>query len=102
MEELWTATGGETVMLGQQAGAAGMRYLHVVPGGNWYALGRVVGLAWLVGPLAAGLLVGGSALAAHCWYGARAGLTTLVLGALSPFVLFTASAQKQRRAGFQL
>ncbi|WP_420966588.1 IclR family transcriptional regulator [Bradyrhizobium sp. B120] len=34
MEELWTATGGETVMLGQQAGAAGMRYLHVVPGGN--------------------------------------------------------------------
>ena len=34
MEELWTATGGETVMLGHQAGAAGMRYLHVVPGGN--------------------------------------------------------------------
>ncbi|MCC8981558.1 IclR family transcriptional regulator [Bradyrhizobium acaciae] len=34
MEELWTATGGETVMLGQQAGAAGMRYLHVVPGGS--------------------------------------------------------------------
>jgi len=34
MEELWTATGGETVMLGQQAGAAGMRYLHVVPGSS--------------------------------------------------------------------
>ncbi|WP_076866256.1 IclR family transcriptional regulator [Bradyrhizobium mercantei] len=34
MEELWTATGGETVMLGQQTGAAGMRYLHVVPGGS--------------------------------------------------------------------
>ncbi|PDT76083.1 helix-turn-helix domain-containing protein [Bradyrhizobium sp. C9] len=34
MEELWTATGGETVMLGQQAGAAGMQYLHVVPGGS--------------------------------------------------------------------
>ena len=34
MEELWTATGGETVMLGHQAGAAGMQYLHVVPGGS--------------------------------------------------------------------
>ncbi|MHC2436062.1 IclR family transcriptional regulator [Bradyrhizobium sp. USDA 4451] len=34
MEELWTATGGETVMLGQQAGTAGMQYLHVVPGGS--------------------------------------------------------------------
>ncbi|UGY17259.1 IclR family transcriptional regulator [Bradyrhizobium septentrionale] len=33
MEELWTATGGETVMLGQQAGAAGMQYLHVVRSG---------------------------------------------------------------------
>ncbi|QOZ28320.1 IclR family transcriptional regulator [Bradyrhizobium sp. CCBAU 51753] len=31
MEELWRATGGETVMLGHQAGAAGMQYLHVVP-----------------------------------------------------------------------
>ena len=34
MEELWTAAGGETVMLGHQAGAAGMQYLHVVPGGS--------------------------------------------------------------------
>lgn len=34
MEELWTATGGETVMLGHQAGAAGMQYLHVIPSGS--------------------------------------------------------------------
>lgn len=33
MEELWSATGGETILLGQQTGAAGMRYLHVVPSG---------------------------------------------------------------------
>ena len=31
MEELWRATGGETVMLGHQAGTAGMQYLHVIP-----------------------------------------------------------------------
>ena len=53
-----------------------------------YALGRLVGLEWLVGPLCCVVLIGATAAVARTLYGGATGLTVLVLGALSPFVLF--------------
>jgi hypothetical protein len=55
-----------------------------------YAAGRVVGLAWLVGPLASICMVVATAHAARTWYGGRVGLLVLALGCLSPFILFMA------------
>ncbi len=53
-----------------------------------YALGRVVGLEWIVGALCCMLLIGATAAVARRLYGAATGLAVLLLGALSPFVLF--------------
>src|SRR5205807_467598 len=53
-----------------------------------YALGRLVGLEWLVGPLACVALIGATSWSAGTLHGARTGLVVLLLGVLSPFVLF--------------
>ena len=55
-----------------------------------YALGRVVGLAWLVGPLAAVVMVLCIAAAGKVWFGRSVALAALGLASLSPFVLFQA------------
>jgi Dolichyl-phosphate-mannose-protein mannosyltransferase len=57
-----------------------------------YALGRLVGLAWLVGPLTAVLMVVCIAEVARVWFGRRTALAALGLGAVSPFILFQAGA----------
>jgi 4-amino-4-deoxy-L-arabinose transferase-like glycosyltransferase len=57
-----------------------------------YAAGGLVGLAWLVGPLAGLALVGATALAGLRLFGRSVALAALVLGALSPFVLFQAGS----------
>ncbi len=57
-----------------------------------YALGGVVGLAWLVGPLAGAFLIGATASVARTLYGPGIGLLTLALGVLSPFILFQAGS----------
>ena len=57
-----------------------------------YALGRIVGLEWLVGPLACFALIGFTAWTARALFGNACGLLVLILGALSPFVLFQAGA----------
>jgi len=57
-----------------------------------YAAGGLVGLAWLMGPLAGLVLVGATALAGWRFFGRSVALTALVLGALSPFVLFQAGS----------
>src|SRR5215467_11227288 len=53
-----------------------------------YALGGLVGLAWLVGPLATLALLVGTVVAGWLMYDRRVALTALVLLAVSPFVLF--------------
>ncbi len=57
-----------------------------------YALGGVLGLAWLVGPLAGAILIGATAWVARALYGPGIGLLTLALGVLSPFILFQAGS----------
>lgn len=57
-----------------------------------YAAGGLLGLDWLVGPLAGTLLLGATASAARSLYGPRVGLATLLLGAMSPFLLFQAGS----------
>lgn len=57
-----------------------------------YALGGVVGLAWLVGPLSGLALILGSASAGRDLYGPRVGWAVLGLGVLSPFILFQAGS----------
>jgi hypothetical protein len=57
-----------------------------------YALGRLVGLAWLVGPLVAVVMVVCIAEVARLWFGRLTALAALGLGALSPFILFQAGA----------
>jgi hypothetical protein len=57
-----------------------------------YALGRLVGLAWLMGPLVSLAMVLCTAEVARLWFGKLAALTALGLGAVSPFVLFQAGA----------
>jgi hypothetical protein len=57
-----------------------------------YALGGLVGLAWLVGPLATLALLLGTATAGWLLYDRGVALTTLVLLAISPFVLFQAGS----------
>jgi hypothetical protein len=53
-----------------------------------YALGRLVGLEWLVGPLACLVLIGATAWAAGALFGPGCSLAVLGLGVLSPFILF--------------
>ncbi len=57
-----------------------------------YALGGLVGLAWLVGPLAALALLVGTATAGWLLYDRAVGLGALVLLAISPFVVFQAGS----------
>jgi hypothetical protein len=57
-----------------------------------YALGRLVGLAWLVGPLVALVMVLCIAEVARLWFGRLTAVAALGLGALSPFILFQAGA----------
>ena len=53
-----------------------------------YALGQLVGLEWLVGPLACLVLIGATAWTAGALFGPGCGLAALGLGVLSPFILF--------------
>jgi hypothetical protein len=57
-----------------------------------YALGEVVGLAWLVGPLACLVLIGATSWTAGVLFGPGCGLAVVGLGVLSPFVLFQAGS----------
>jgi len=57
-----------------------------------YALGEVVGLEWLVGPLACLVLIGATSWTAGVLFGRGCGLAVLGLGVLSPFILFQAGS----------
>jgi 4-amino-4-deoxy-L-arabinose transferase-like glycosyltransferase len=57
-----------------------------------YALGGVVGLAWLVGPLSTLALLLGTLAAGWLLYDRAVALTALALLAISPFVLFQAGS----------
>ena len=57
-----------------------------------YAAGDLVGLAWLVGPLAGLALLGGTAAAGWWLFGRSVALTAVCLLALSPFLLFQAGS----------
>jgi hypothetical protein len=57
-----------------------------------YALGGAVGLEWLVGPLACAVLIGATAWSARALFGTTCGLAVLVLGLISPFVMFQAGS----------
>jgi hypothetical protein len=57
-----------------------------------YALGSVVGLAWLIGPLAGLALILATTFAAYQLFGRSAAFAALGLSALSPFILFQAGS----------
>lgn len=57
-----------------------------------YALGQVVSMAWLVGPLACLALIAATSWTASTLYGRSTGLVVMLLGALSPFILFQAGS----------
>lgn len=57
-----------------------------------YALGDLVHLSWLVGPALCAALIGATAWTARTLYGAACGVAVLLLGALSPFILFQAGS----------
>jgi hypothetical protein len=57
-----------------------------------YALGQLVGLEWLVGPLACLALLAATRWTASVLFGPACGVAVLCLGALSPFVLFQAGS----------
>jgi len=57
-----------------------------------YALGGLVGLQWLVGPVACAVLIGATAWTASALYGRAVGGVVLGLGVLSPFILFQAGS----------
>ena len=57
-----------------------------------YALGQLVGLEWLVGPLACLALLAATRWTASVLFGRACGLAVLCLGVLSPFVLFQAGS----------
>src|SRR5262249_42017125 len=74
-------------------------YFETTENGRWfaqyppgapaiYALGSLVGLAWLVGPLCGLALIIATAFAARQLFGPATGWAALGLGALSPFTLF--------------
>ncbi|MBV8718722.1 MAG: hypothetical protein JOZ65_26960 [Chloroflexi bacterium] len=57
-----------------------------------YALGKTIGLEWLVGPLACSVLIGATAWTARTLFGLAEALTVLAAGVISPFVLFQAGS----------
>jgi hypothetical protein len=57
-----------------------------------YALGQLVGLEWLVGPVACLALLAATRWTASVLFGPACGLAVLCLGVLSPFVLFQAGS----------
>ncbi|HEY2593019.1 MAG TPA: hypothetical protein VGK33_03875, partial [Chloroflexota bacterium] len=57
-----------------------------------YALGKLVGLEWLVGPALCVVLIGATAWTARSLYGPACGLAALGLGLISPFILFQAGS----------
>jgi hypothetical protein len=57
-----------------------------------YALGDVLRLAWLIGPLASVVLIGATSWTAGVLFGPGCGLIVLALGVLSPFILFQAGS----------
>jgi hypothetical protein len=78
-------------------------YFETVMDGRWfaqyppgapavYALGGLVGLAWLMGPLCGLGLILATASAARTLHGPSAGWIALGLGVLSPFILFQSGA----------
>jgi hypothetical protein len=58
----------------------------------FYALGRLVSLEWLVGPVACAVLIGATAWTARSLHGPACGLAALGLGVISPFILFQAGS----------
>ncbi len=76
---------------------------QVISNGRWfsqyppgaplaYALGDLVGLEWLVGPLACAALIGATSWSAKALHGRGTGYVVLLLGVLSPFILFQAGS----------
>jgi hypothetical protein len=57
-----------------------------------YALGQLVGLEWLVGPIACLALIAATRWTAGVLFGPACALVVLCLGALSPFLLFQAGS----------
>src|SRR5207302_1503615 len=57
-----------------------------------YAVGQLVGVEWLVGPVACLTLIGATSWTAGVLYGRWCGLVVLGLGVLSPFILFQAGS----------
>jgi hypothetical protein len=57
-----------------------------------YGLGGVVGLSWLVGPICALIGIACTAVAARDLYDHQVGIATLLLGLISPFILFLSGA----------
>ncbi|MBV9578670.1 MAG: hypothetical protein JO057_08785, partial [Chloroflexi bacterium] len=71
----------------------GRMFSQYAPGtALFYALGRLVGLEWLVGPLACAVLIGATAWTARTLYGPACGMAALGLGLISPFILFQAGS----------
>jgi hypothetical protein len=58
----------------------------------FYALGRLVSLEWLVGPVLCVALIGATSWTARNLYGPACGLAALGLGLISPFILFQAGS----------
>ena len=56
------------------------------------ALGVLLGVPWLIGPLTGSLALGAIYLAGRTMYGSSVGLLAIVLGVLSPFFLFLAAS----------
>ncbi|MBV9581293.1 MAG: hypothetical protein JO057_22150 [Chloroflexi bacterium] len=71
----------------------GRMFSQYAPGtALFYALGSLVGLEWLVGPLACAVLIGATAWTARTLYGPACGMAALGLGLISPFILFQAGS----------
>jgi hypothetical protein len=71
----------------------GRRFSMYPPGAPAaYAIGKLIGLEWLVGPLACAALIGATAWTASALYGRRTGAAVLALGLISPFILFQAGS----------
>jgi hypothetical protein len=78
-------------------------YFETTDNGRWfaqyppgapavYALGSLVGLEWLMGPLTSLALIFASAFAARQFFSSQTAAVVLCLGAISPFILFQAGA----------
>jgi hypothetical protein len=57
-----------------------------------YALGYLVGLEWLVGPIACAAMIAATAWAARALFETGTSMLVLLLGLLSPFILFQAGS----------